>query len=344
MNGVDFLEAAMDLVPQARRRCSPRTPTPTRPSPRSTWSTSTTTCSSRGSRRRRSSTRWSTSCWPPGSGRASRPSTGSRSSAIPGRAASYEVRDFLARNLVPYRWLHVDEPEGAQLLAAAGAEASQAPVVITTDGAAAGPAEPGRPGQRGRAEHHPGRGVLRPGDRRRRPGRAGRGGVRGLGGPEDRDRRTGGAGGQAGQSSRIENYLGFPDGVAGDQLTERARRQALRFGAELLTARSSPGSPPRVPAREVTFDDGSASGRTRWCWPPGSATASSRPRAPTTWSAAGSTTARPRPRRRLHRPARDHRRRGQLGRPGRGVLLPVRGEGDHGRPRRLAGTVDVVAT
>ena len=40
-------------------------------------------------------------------------------------------------------------------------------------------------------------------------------------------------GGQAGQSSRIENYLGFPDGVSGAQLTERARRQALKFGAEM---------------------------------------------------------------------------------------------------------------
>src|SRR5204862_6023889 len=44
-------------------------------------------------------------------------------------------------------------------------------------------------------------------------------------------------GGQAGQSSRIENYLGFPDGVTGGQLAERARRQAVKFGAELVTAR-----------------------------------------------------------------------------------------------------------
>ena len=43
-------------------------------------------------------------------------------------------------------------------------------------------------------------------------------------------------GGQAGQSSRIENYLGFPDGVSGCQLADRARRQAEKFGAELITA------------------------------------------------------------------------------------------------------------
>src|SRR3954451_14819764 len=52
----------------------------------------------------------------------------------PWSAASYEIRDFLARNLVPYRWYHVDEADGRRLLAAAGAEASQAPVVITSDG------------------------------------------------------------------------------------------------------------------------------------------------------------------------------------------------------------------
>jgi thioredoxin reductase (NADPH) len=45
-------------------------------------------------------------------------------------------------------------------------------------------------------------------------------------------------GGQAGTSSRIENYLGFPAGLSGDELSARARQQALRFGAELLVARS----------------------------------------------------------------------------------------------------------
>jgi thioredoxin reductase (NADPH) len=44
-------------------------------------------------------------------------------------------------------------------------------------------------------------------------------------------------GGQAGSSSKIENYLGFPEGVSGNELFERAREQALKFGAELLLAR-----------------------------------------------------------------------------------------------------------
>ncbi len=68
-------------------------------------------------------------------------------------------------------------------------------------------------------------------------------------------------GGQAGQSSRIENYLGFPDGVSGAQLTDRARRQAVKFGAEVLTARQVIGLEARGSAR-------------RWCSP----TAASCPR------------------------------------------------------------------
>ena len=125
---------------------------------------------------------------------------------------------------------------------------SQAPVVITTDGEPlVQPSLVDLANAVGLSTTPAGR-VLRPGHRRRRTGRAGCGGVRGLGGPEDGDRRAGGAaGGQAGQSSRIENYLGFPDGVAGGQLTDRARRQALRFGAELLTARTVVGLEPQGP-------------------------------------------------------------------------------------------------
>jgi thioredoxin reductase (NADPH) len=63
-------------------------------------------------------------------------------------------------------------------------------------------------------------------------------------------------GGQAGQSSRIENYLGFPDGVSGAQLTERARRQATRFGAEIITTRDVVGLEVNGSARTVRFSDG----------------------------------------------------------------------------------------
>jgi thioredoxin reductase (NADPH) len=62
-------------------------------------------------------------------------------------------------------------------------------------------------------------------------------------------------GGQAGQSSRIDNYLGFPDGVTGAQLTDRARRQAQKFGAEILTTRDVVGLDVRASSRAVRFAD-----------------------------------------------------------------------------------------
>jgi thioredoxin reductase (NADPH) len=63
-------------------------------------------------------------------------------------------------------------------------------------------------------------------------------------------------GGQAGQSSRIENYLGFPDGVSGGQLADRARRQAEKFGAELITARTATALEVNGSKRTVRFADG----------------------------------------------------------------------------------------
>ena len=66
-------------------------------------------------------------------------------------------------------------------------------------------------------------------------------------------------GGQAGQSSRIENYLGFPDGLSGGQLTDRARRQAVKFGAELITtSRGDRRCEVNGPARTIRLSDGSA--------------------------------------------------------------------------------------
>ena len=172
-------------------------------------------------------------------------------------APTYAVRDFLARNSVPYRWYSVDEPEGCRLLDAAGAGPDDIPVVITPDGTAL-----------------------------RSPTGAEIAGVVGLstepaeefydlvvigGGPAGLGAAVYGAseglrtvlverqatGGQAGQSSRIENYLGFPDGVSGAQLTDRARRQARKFDAEILTARDAVGLAARGSARVITFADGS---------------------------------------------------------------------------------------
>jgi thioredoxin reductase (NADPH) len=176
----------------------------------------------------------------------------------PWSAASYEIRDFLARSMVPYRWYNISDSDGMRLLAAAGAEAGQAPVVITRDGQPlVQPSLLEVANAVGLSTTPQGAfyDVVIIGSGPAGLGAAVYAASEGL--------RTvvverAAAGGQAGQSSRIENYLGFPDGVSGDQLTDRARRQALRFGAELLTARTVVGLQVRGPAREVLLDDGSS--------------------------------------------------------------------------------------
>jgi thioredoxin reductase (NADPH) len=171
-------------------------------------------------------------------------------------APSFRARDLLARNAVPYRWFDVEEPEGRRILAAAGAGPDDVPVVVTADAQ-----------------------VLK------HPSEAELAAVAGLavdpredfydlvvvgGGPAGLGAAVYGAseglrtvlvereatGGQAGQSSRIENYLGFPDGVSGGQLAERARRQAVKFGTELLLARDVVALEAHGPKRVLLLDDG----------------------------------------------------------------------------------------
>ena len=171
-------------------------------------------------------------------------------------ARSYEVRDFLARNSVSYRWLNADEPEGRGLLAAAGLDETSIPLVVTPEGDS----------------------LVNPGveELAARVGLSTTpatdfydtvivgGGPAGLGAAvyaASEGLRTvmverQATGGQAGQSSRIENYLGFPDGVSGAQLTDRARRQASKFGAEILAAADVTGLEARGSSRVVRFADG----------------------------------------------------------------------------------------
>jgi thioredoxin reductase (NADPH) len=171
-------------------------------------------------------------------------------------APSFKVRDFLARNLVPYRWLLADEPEGARLLNAAGVTAADVPLVVTTEGKSlVQPSETDLAANVGLAVT-PAKDfydLVVVGAGPAGLGAAVYGASEGLRTVLVERRATGG---QAGQSSRIENYLGFPDGVSGSQLTDRARRQALRFGAEVLTTREAVGLDARGATRVLRFGDG----------------------------------------------------------------------------------------
>ena len=156
---------------------------------------------------------------------------------------SYDTRDFLSRNQIPYRWIDVEQDEAMRAIAlgANGGDPSRLPVVLLADGTAlVAPshaelaakvglyAEPTRPyydlaiigaGPAGLAcaVYGASEGLKVVLIEQNAPG------------------------GQAGTSSLIENYLGFPNGLSGDDLARRAVTQAKRFGAELLIGQAVVG-------------------------------------------------------------------------------------------------------
>src|SRR5438874_1843872 len=175
---------------------------------------------------------------------------------------SYELRDFLARNQVPYQWIDVElaesDPEVRGLVNSLGPEAAQSlPLILFPDGARL--AEPPLPavadkiGLRTRAQTN----------------------FYDLaivgGGPAGLAAAVYGAseglrtviiereapGGQAGLSSRIENYLGFPSGLTGSDLARRAVAQAKRFGVEILAPQEVTGIRIDGPYRYLKLADGS---------------------------------------------------------------------------------------
>jgi thioredoxin reductase (NADPH) len=174
---------------------------------------------------------------------------------------SYELRDFLARNRVPYQWidaeLSANDPETKLLLDALGPEASSLPVVLFPDGTKLLESVPAdvaqKVGLRTRAQTN----------------------FYDLaivgGGPSGLAAAVYGAseglhtvmiereapGGQAGMSSRIENYLGFPTGLSGADLARRAVVQAQRFGVEILSPQQAAGVRTEGSYRIVKLADGS---------------------------------------------------------------------------------------
>ena len=170
---------------------------------------------------------------------------------------SHAIKDFLAGNLIPYRWLDVERDPGSRtLLEGAGVAVEDLPALLFEDGF-----------------------VLRNPEPRLVAERLGRSltatfdvydlvivgaGPAGLaaavyGASEGLrtillDRH--GPGGQAGTSSRIENYLGFPNGVSGSELTRRAIAQAQRLGAEFLAPLEVSGVSIEAGYKRLTLADG----------------------------------------------------------------------------------------
>jgi thioredoxin reductase (NADPH) len=173
---------------------------------------------------------------------------------------SYELRDFLARNHVPYQWidveLSVNDPETKRLLEALGPEAANLPVVLFPDGTKL-------------LEGVPNEVAQKVGLRTRAQTSFYDLAIVG-GGPAGLAAAVYGAseglhtvmiereapGGQAGMSSRIENYLGFPNGLSGGDLARRAVVQAQRFGVEILSPQEAVGVRTESPYRIIKLADG----------------------------------------------------------------------------------------
>ena len=168
---------------------------------------------------------------------------------------THDVKSFLAHNHVPYRWLEVGQSEeAARLLDLAEAGVEDLPVVALPDGVAlrapTSVALADALGLRTRAERQL-YDLCIVG--------AGPAGLAAAVYAASEGLQTvvverDAPGGQAGQSASIENYLGFPNGLSGADLTHRAVAQAARFGAEMVLARDVVGFETRGPVRAVLLD------------------------------------------------------------------------------------------
>ena len=170
---------------------------------------------------------------------------------------SYETRMFLARNHVPYQWLELEcDPEAERLLALFGTLGGDLPLVLLTDGTALHGANTlelaGALGLHTTTESTL-YDVVVVG--------AGPAGLAAAVYASSEGLRTivierDAPGGQAGQSARIENYLGFPNGVSGNDLAGRATVQARRLGAEILTVQGAVKLKPEGSGRFVELSGG----------------------------------------------------------------------------------------
>jgi thioredoxin reductase (NADPH) len=174
-------------------------------------------------------------------------------------ADSHALKDFLGRNGVPYQWLDIESTgdEARGLLAKAGLDAGRLPVVLLADGTSL--VEPTlqevaeKIGRRTSAEN-PFYDLIIVGGGPAGLAAAVYGASEGL---ETMLVEREAPGGQAGTSSRIENYLGFPSGLSGGDLARRAVAQAQRFGVEILSPQEVTGIRVEDPYRYARLADGS---------------------------------------------------------------------------------------
>jgi thioredoxin reductase (NADPH) len=170
---------------------------------------------------------------------------------------SYQVKDFLARNQIPYQWLDVElDDEARRLLELAGAQPASLPLVLFADGAQLVAPTTGQIakqiGLRTQATL-PFYDLIIIGGGPAALASAVYGASEGL---KTLMTEREAPGGQAGSSSRIENYLGFPVGLSGADLARRSVAQAKRFGVEILTPQEATGLRLVEPYRVITLADG----------------------------------------------------------------------------------------
>jgi thioredoxin reductase (NADPH) len=173
-------------------------------------------------------------------------------------ANSHTVKDFLARNQIPYQWLDIElDTEARKLVEAVNDGQHRLPVVFFPDGNTL--IDPSiqvvgeKIGLQSKAEK-PFYDLIIVGAGPAGLAAAVYGGSEGLETVMIEKEATGG---QAGTSSRIENYLGFPQGLSGADLARRATTQALRFGVELLRPQEAVKVKVDDPYRHVVMADGS---------------------------------------------------------------------------------------
>ena len=170
---------------------------------------------------------------------------------------SFQVKEFLSLNHVPYQWIDIDrDPATRDLVERTTGGVTRLPVVLFTDGTyLVDPTSLELAGKVGLTTQaaEPFYDMIVIGAGPAGLASAVYGGSEGL---RSLVIEQNAPGGQAGTSSRIENYLGFPSGVTGADLTQRAVAQAKRFGVEILTASEMVGLTRKDPYRIVKMQNG----------------------------------------------------------------------------------------